>query len=79
MQADRVQVIYAVWVVVPKAGGSVCMQLPGIMPLIVAHNAHGLVIHVHVHVIIFSPLQAVHFVCLPTQMSLTPTACAVHA
>lgn len=60
MQAERAQAFYTVWTAVPKAGGSVYVQLPGIMPLIVAHNAHGLVIHVHVHVIIFCPLQALH-------------------
>ena len=77
MQAERAHGFYAVWAAVPKAGGSVYMQLPSIMPLIVAHNAHGLLIHVHVHVFIFCPLQALHSMQLPTQTSLACTAQAV--
>ena len=30
---------------------------PSIMPLIVAHNAHGLIINIHIHVIFFRLLR----------------------
>ncbi len=79
MQAEQAEVVYAVWAAVPKVGGSVHMQLPGIMPLVVAHDAHGLLIHIHVHVLIFCPLQALHSEHLPIQTCLASTACAVHA